>query len=106
MVLVPVQDGHIDLLFIRTPRHIGEVLFSGTFSFDLNAAATFYVIYVKCNVMAFAPRHGIFDVFVLSRVSRPVYDWIVGHICLVHAVVSKRVPARTPESSFVNAELV
>src|SRR5438128_9348353 len=57
-------------------------------------------------MMALAACHGIFNIFIFSRVFSPVDDGVISYHALIHAVKSQQFTIIAPKSAFADTKLL
>ena len=106
IVLTTIQLKHIDGFAIGTPCDIREIAVDRATGLQINGLLGVQVIDAHRHLMAGHAGHRIFVGLVGGFTGEDVHLWIVCHHLLIHAIEGQLVAVRTPESAFVDAELV
>ena len=106
IVLTTVQLKHIDGFAIGTPCDICKITVDRASGLQINGLLSVQVIDAHRHLMAGHSGHGVFVGLIGGFAGEDVHLRIVCHHLLIHAIEGQFSAVRTPESAFVDAELV
>src|SRR5690606_9845879 len=86
VVLVAVNYSHINVLLVGAPGNVGQVLLGWFAGFQERSLPGSSIVNTNCYMVAFATGHRVFNIVLLSRKRRYIYQWVIGNHGLVHAV--------------------
>ena len=100
MVLVTVQFNDINAFFVRTPADIGKITVGRVAGFQINCFLGRRIVDADSHFVAGHSCHRILVRLQCRYAGGGIYLWIIGYHAFVHAVESKQISFRTPESTF------